>query len=492
MSTMEISLADLDLSVIYSDITTRILKVGNPKIPNTILRYHKFHKEDFDIDFTKVVGPLCLHEYAICSVLRDHPYVCNTYGYIDMNSKIENSYHSEPYGILQEYVESSLEDFLRSSKSLAYNSRKELLYKILIAYEFLNINRVTHGNIDIDNILVDENNNPKIINFISGFYDDNNPKILIYKKIDNMRLMTLILIILFGDFDLINVLPFWSKKRKEIVLKNIYTKKVKYILSRMILDDDCLIPYKDRFNLYTMLLDMIKSNNKYKFDIRSVLVSKFFILNRSENIDSILKIRSKFNLSNLNNGSILYIPEKSKTRKVLGKYIRYLTGILTSVYNFKEYSDIPTEFIEVIDFKYILYTLFLLYENLDLYNDKEDLYEYFCYTYYISYKILNSNEYYYEDLREILKKAISVTKIPEKYKNINNMKIVTLKELQDFEREIIVNRMKFDLYKELPINKIEDLQKYSRIFYQLIYLVIKSKGKIKINLDEVLSLLLIR
>ena len=94
----------------------------------------------------------------------DHPFI----------SCFKNSYEDEKYiYLVMEYIEGQdLFQFLEEKGNLPEIEVAKIFYKILLALDHIHSQGVIHRDIKLENIMIDEDENPKIIDF--GLSKDTN------------------------------------------------------------------------------------------------------------------------------------------------------------------------------------------------------------------------------------------------------------------------------------------------------------------------------
>jgi serine/threonine protein kinase len=258
--------------------------------------------------------------------LLNHKNILQLYEFIESEKLI--------FIVFEYFKGETLQKYFTKRKKINETLSLKIIYEIIKAMNYLHSMNICHLNLNFENILIDENNNIKIINFQNGcFYKDNIKKDIIQsnnifscpeiharhsfspEKADVYSCGIILYYFLMGYF------PFNSEKemiKEELIMKGKYTipnniqKNIKNIISGMLeYDSEKRIKFKDIINC-----EWFKSNKNIIND--STINQGINILTQKYPIDNnVLKICNNFSI---NNSEISKNSEDNKFTKDMSIY----------------------------------------------------------------------------------------------------------------------------------------------------------------------------
>lgn len=318
-----------------------------------------------------------IYREAVISTLLDHPHIIKLLDFL---------YSDLYFFLIFEYVKGDqLYDIIMKEKQISEEKARKYFRQIISAINYVHQNSIVHRDLKIENVVVDQNDNIKILDFgLSNFYDNKNllktfcgslyfaaPELLhgqLYSgpEVDVWSLGIILYVMLCGKvpFDDDSVRELQNKiKSASFEFCSDISKKAKDLISKMIVNDISKrftmseviksewinIGYSSTVESYIGIrYPLAKLNNEYLKAIHTVLqfqfqnskehLENFFntCKNMNESIDKIYGIRNPIismyyllseNISAYSNSDINFITfdcESNITEEIIHKFISFV------------------------------------------------------------------------------------------------------------------------------------------------------------------------
>lgn len=118
----------------------------------------------FNPDFTDIIHFLHNNPHRNIIEIQEIKYNFN-------KPLVYQNVHLPSISMYMEYIENDLFEY-HINNNISFEDRKNIGYSIVEAVEFLHSNNIIHGDLKLENMMIDKNNNVKLIDFEASIYND--------------------------------------------------------------------------------------------------------------------------------------------------------------------------------------------------------------------------------------------------------------------------------------------------------------------------------